>query len=77
MQALHGNWPELQQHAGSGGPQRYGQQASHWVLVDPKQSLREVLLRPDHLVPGVPLFWVLARDTDYQQRFLAEDLKRF
>jgi hypothetical protein len=74
VKALHGDWPEMRPGA---GPQRYGQHVSHWVPVDPKMSLREVLLQPDHVVPGLPLFWVLAKGTDYRQRFLAEELKRF
>jgi hypothetical protein len=36
-----------------------------------------VLLQPDHIVPGLPLFWVVAAGTDYRTRFLAEELKRF
>jgi hypothetical protein len=74
IEALHGNWPEAKIGA---GPQRYGQQASHWVAVDQTQSLREVLLQQDHVIPGLPLFWVIAEGTDYKQRFLAEELKRF
>lgn len=74
MQALHGNWPEAQHGA---GPKRYGDKASCWVLVEQQKSLKEVLLQPDHVVPGLPLFWVVAKGTDYRQRFLAEELKRF
>lgn len=74
MQALHGDWPDMQ--LGS-GPQRYGQKATHWVPVQVQLSLREVLLRDDHIIPGLPLFWVVAKGTDYRQRFLAEELKRF
>ena len=74
VQALHGDWPETPLGA---GPKRYGQQASHWIRVQPELSLREVLLQQDHVIPGVPLFWVLAKGTDYRQRFLQEELKRF
>jgi hypothetical protein len=45
--------------------------------VQEQLSLREVLLRDDHIIPGLPLFWVVAKGTDYRQRFLAEELKRF
>uniref|UniRef100_A0A383V5T9 Cns1/TTC4 wheel domain-containing protein n=1 Tax=Tetradesmus obliquus TaxID=3088 RepID=A0A383V5T9_TETOB len=72
--ALHGKWPERDPQA---GPKRYGSSSSHWVPVDESLSLRQVLLAPDHVIPGVPLFWVLARDTQYQARFLAEELRRF
>ncbi|KAF6259158.1 hypothetical protein COO60DRAFT_1622080 [Scenedesmus sp. NREL 46B-D3] len=74
VDALHGQWPDPDPQA---GPKRYGEGASHWVAVDEALSLRQVLLQPGHVVPGVPLFWVLARDTDYQARFLAEELRRF
>lgn len=76
VQALHGEWPEAERDP-SAGPQRYGQAASHWVPVDEALSLKQVLQQPDHVVPGVPLFWVLAEGTDYQRRFLAEELRRF
>jgi hypothetical protein len=56
--------------------QRYGPTASHWVRVDEALSLRQVLTQPGHVVPGVPLFWVLAEGSDYQRRFLAEELRR-
>lgn len=74
VDALHGKWPERDPQA---GPKRYGSSSSHWVPVDESLSLRQVLLAPDHVIPGVPLFWVLARDTQYQARFLAEELRRF
>jgi len=74
VQALHGKWPEAQQGA---GPRRYGEKAARWVLVEQQKSLKEVLLQPDHVVPGLPLFWVVAKGTDYRKRFLAEELKRF
>lgn len=73
VQAMHGQWPELPADA---GPRRYGPGASHWVAVDEAASLRQVLLAPDHVVPGVPLFWVVAKGTDYARRFVAEELRR-
>eukprot|EP00775_Hariotina_reticulata_P012859 gene12859-12986_t len=74
VQALHGEWPELSEDAGL---KRHGQGASHWATVDENMTLKDVLLQPNHLVPGVPLFWVLARGTAYEGRFLSEELKRF
>jgi hypothetical protein len=74
--ALQGEWPEAAA-AGARGPARYGSAASHWVRVDEGASLRQVLTAADHVVPGVPLFWVVAAGTDYQRRFLAEELRRF
>jgi hypothetical protein len=74
VDGLHGQWPEPDPQA---GPKRYGKSGSHWTAVNESLSLQQVLLQPEHVVPGVPLFWVLARDTEYQARFLAEELRRF
>lgn len=75
VQAMHSQWPDIAKDEAA--PRRYGQEASHWVAVAETLTLQQVLLQPDHVIPGVPLFWVLAKDTDYQKRFLAEELRRF
>lgn len=75
VQAMNGQWPDVAKDEAA--PNRYGQGASHWVKVDEQLSLKQVLLQEDHIVPGVPLFWVLAKDTDYEKRFLAEELRRY
>ncbi|KAI8468871.1 MAG: hypothetical protein J3K34DRAFT_454284 [Monoraphidium minutum] len=67
--AMAGRWPEGAD-ADAAGPSRYGPRAAQWERVDEGSSLREVLTRPGHVVPGVPLFWVLAKGTDFRQRFL-------
>ena len=54
------------------GPKRYGKAAAKWERVDERKSLREALTAPGHVVPGLPLFWVVARGTEYRERFLAE-----
>lgn len=70
-QAMAGRWPEgLDREAE--GPRRYGKDVARWAKADEKKSLGEVLLAPDHIVAGVPLFWVVARGTEYRERFLAE-----
>lgn len=74
VQALHGDWPELSEDVVL---KRHGQGSSHWVTVDENMTLKEILLQPNHIVPGVPLFWVLAQGTTYRDRFLSEELKRF
>lgn len=70
--AMAGRWPErLDESGGGGGPRRYGPGAAEWVAVREGDSLREVLLAPGHVVPGIPLFWCVARGSDYAARFLA------
>lgn len=56
-------------------PRRYGKQAATWQLVDQSLTLGEILSRPDYVVPGVPLFFAVAKGTEYRTRFLAQNLK--
>lgn len=56
------------------GPRRYGPNTAGWVRVQEGWSLADVLARPDHIIPGVPAFFVLAKGTDFRQRFLEGDL---
>ncbi|KAL4450020.1 hypothetical protein ABPG77_010689 [Micractinium sp. CCAP 211/92] len=65
-----GSWPEVAEE----GPQRYGPKAAGWVRVREGWTLRDVLARPDHVVPGVPTFFVLAKGTDFRDRFLEGDM---
>jgi hypothetical protein len=53
-----------------GGPSRYGPKAAKWVKVDEAVTLRQALTAPGHIVPGAPLFFVVARGTEYRERFL-------
>jgi hypothetical protein len=70
-EAMAGRWPEgLDRDAE--GPKRYGAAAARWARADEALSLREVLTRPGHIVPGTPMFFVVARGTEYRERFLAE-----
>ncbi len=69
-QALHGGWPA---GASDAGPQRYGARAARWVRVDPAATLGAVLAAPDHVVPGVPVFFVVAAGTAFRDRFLAAE----
>jgi hypothetical protein len=69
--AMAGRWPDgLERDAE--GPRRYGPAAARWARVGEGRSLREVLLEPGHVVPGVPLFMVVAAGTEYRERFLAK-----
>ncbi|KAJ9516376.1 hypothetical protein QJQ45_011032 [Haematococcus lacustris] len=68
VQALKtGSWPE---DAEASGPNRYGANASKWVVCRESWTVRELLSRPDHVVPGVPLLFALAKGSAYRQRFL-------
>lgn len=69
-QVYFGSWPEVAEE----GPQRYGPKAAGWVRVREGWTLRDVLARPDHVVPGVPTFFVLAKGTDFRDRFLEGDM---
>lgn len=69
-EAFFGSWPDVLEE----GPQRYGPKAAAWVRVKESWTLRDVLARPDHIVPGVPTFFVLAKGTDFKERFLEGDL---
>jgi hypothetical protein len=43
------------------------------VRVDPAATLGAVLAAPDHVVPGVPVFFVVAAGTAFRDRFLAAE----
>ena len=69
-QALHGGWPAGAAHT---APQRYGPHAARWVRAREQATLAELLAAPDFVVPGVPVFFVVAAETVYRDRFLASD----
>ena len=56
------------------GPKRFGTEAAEWVRVDETDALGEVLQRPDYVIPGIPVFFVVAKDTEFRRRFLANDV---
>jgi len=67
----HGTWPSDFDDA---EPKRYGPGAPQWVEVKEHWTLKELLSKPDYIVPGAPLLWVVARGSDYHKRFLAQAL---
>lgn len=69
-QVLFGGFPEVAEE----GPSRYGPNAAGWVRVDERWTLAECLGRPDHVVPGIPVFFVLARRSPMRQQFLENDV---
>ena len=74
MQVLYGGWPQDLQNA---APQRYGPRASKWCHVNEKSLLGEVLSRPDYVIPGIPVFFVIPKNSDYRERFLSDELPLF
>ncbi|PNH04314.1 Tetratricopeptide repeat protein 4 [Tetrabaena socialis] len=70
VQAMQGRWPQGVADARDLGPERYGSRAARMRRVDPRHSLRQVLAAEDHVVAGLPLFWVVAKGTPYRKRFL-------
>lgn len=68
-EALYGGWPSVAEKA----PSRYGESASAWVQVKEEQTLGEVLRQKDYVIPGVPVFFVLARSTPFRETFLSGD----
>ena len=71
LQVLYGSWPETASHR---EPQRYGPKAARWVKVPDAELLGEVLSRPDYVVPGVPVFFVVATGTHFRERFLSDEV---
>eukprot|EP00271_Cylindrocystis_brebissonii_P013158 TRINITY_DN32769_c0_g1_i1.p1 TRINITY_DN32769_c0_g1~~TRINITY_DN32769_c0_g1_i1.p1 ORF type:complete len:371 (-),score=93.90 TRINITY_DN32769_c0_g1_i1:35-1147(-) len=55
---------EERQDWSSGGVKR-------WVRVHSKETLREVLAQPGCVVPGVPVFYVVAKGTPFRETFLS------
>lgn len=70
VEALHGGWPRVVDE----GPARYGPRAAKWEVVSQGQTLGEVLGRADHIIPGIPVFFVLAMDTPFRKDFLEGDV---
>ena len=71
-QVLYGGWPQEPQT--DEGPQRYGKDRSGWVRLKQSSTLAEALQRRDYVVPGVPVFFVVAKGTAYRERFLLEQI---
>lgn len=51
-------------------PRMYGDKAARFVKADERQTFRELLSHQDHVVSGVPTFFIVAKATPYYQRFL-------
>lgn len=44
--------------------------------VDERRTLQQVMTCGDYVVPGVALFFVVAKGTQYREEFLAQKLNR-
>jgi hypothetical protein len=73
IDAIQGAWPE---GVANQGPSRYGDKAAQWVRVDESSTLQQVMTGDDYVVPGVALFFVVAKDTQYREEFLEQKLQR-
>ena len=71
---MKGSWPTGL--AAGKGPSRYGRNAAHWQRLDEGCSLAQLMARPDYVLPGLPLLFVLAAGSSYRDRFLEEELLR-
>ena len=72
-EALHGGWPRVVEE----GPSRYGPTAAKWIRVNEEWSLGELLSQPDHVAPGIPVMFVLAKGTPFKQQFLEGEVPLF
>ena len=69
--AMQGKWPE----GSVKGPERYGPKAAKWKLVDESLRLGELLALEEYVIPGIPLFFAVARGSVYREKFLQENLR--
>lgn len=71
-ESLYGGWPAVDRDEER--PARYGDKAAVWTLVDETKTLGQVLCEPGCIVPGIPVFFALSQDTEYQKKFLEGDI---
>ncbi|KAL2608295.1 hypothetical protein R1flu_026868 [Riccia fluitans] len=45
---------------------------SRWVKVQERMTLNEVLSQANHIIPGIPVFFVVATGTSFRDKFLKE-----
>lgn len=73
-EVLYGGWPQDLRDA---APQRYGPRASKWCKVDESRLLGEFLSQPDYVIPGIPVFFVVSKGSEYRERFLSDEIPLF
>lgn len=50
--------------------QKYGPRTSAMVAVEEEWTFAQLLARPDHVMPGIPVLFVVAHGTAFHDRFL-------
>ncbi|BDA47917.1 Tetratricopeptide repeat protein 4 [Coccomyxa sp. Obi] len=70
-EALHSGWPKSKDEDAMPSP--YGKHAAKWVRINEEHSLQTILHEPGHVIPGIPVFFVVASGTRYRDAFLSED----
>lgn len=45
--------------------------SSKWIKVDEKTTLHDVLKKPNHIMPGIPVFYVVSRNSKFYKEFKA------
>ena len=71
MEVRHGGWLERQREE---GPQRYNPNTAGWVQVEERWTLGELLSRPEHATPGVPVFFLVVWGSEFAGRLLRDEL---
>lgn len=61
----------------SHGPTVYGKDSVNWVEVEEWKTFRDIIEEPGHVVPGIPTFFLLAKDSKYHKLFLSSNQIRF
>eukprot|EP00201_Polytomella_parva_P013831 CAMPEP_0175073596 /NCGR_PEP_ID=MMETSP0052_2-20121109/20691_1 /TAXON_ID=51329 ORGANISM="Polytomella parva, Strain SAG 63-3" /NCGR_SAMPLE_ID=MMETSP0052_2 /ASSEMBLY_ACC=CAM_ASM_000194 /LENGTH=378 /DNA_ID=CAMNT_0016341505 /DNA_START=14 /DNA_END=1146 /DNA_ORIENTATION=+ len=61
---LQGKMPDLA--TADAMPKKFGDKAARYVKVDTRRTVREVLSEAGHIIPLVPFFFVLAKNTSYR-----------
>ena len=67
MQALHTGWPSGHEEK---EPSKYGETATRPIKVKQSHTLAEILSFADYIVPGVPVFFILAKGSIFREKFL-------
>eukprot|EP00884_Botryococcus_braunii_P014826 jgi/Botrbrau1/23344/Bobra.0051s0004.1 len=70
VEVLAGGWPSDMSHK---EPSRYGPKSARLKGVDESCSLADVLRQEDYVMPGIPVFFLLAEGTPFMQRFLEDN----
>ncbi|XP_057548964.1 uncharacterized protein LOC130827305 [Amaranthus tricolor] len=48
-----------------------GGHSSRWVKVNEKRTLHDVLKEPNYVIPGIPVFYIVSKRSDFYEKFKA------